>query len=163
MFWRISGGLRIRDIRGLRCWNMSDNTPSTTAGSLDEFPMTAAQRFSLHIPISKKLSCPNKSQEQSMDMESATWGCSWAYQWLQYYNISIIYIYYIYDIMYELCIYVYTVRIYIYIYIYIHNVYNIYIYCSHGDNLHKLGYICININVPVKKYYMYICDHVCVY
>ena len=43
-----------------------------------------------------------------------------------------------------------------YVYMSIQCIY-IYIYYSHGDNLHKLGYICININVPVKNIIVIMC------
>ena len=131
----------------LEVWTSSDNGSTETLNA--DFVMASQINSGTVLPWDFRYTSqfPKNFFARSPCLESATWGCSWAYQWLQYYYIYTIYIYtlyiYIYYIMYELCIYVYTVCIYI--------------YYSHGDNLHKLGYICININVPVKNIIVIMC------
>ena len=122
MFWRISGGCEFGTSGGcdFGTWTAAQSLWMLILWWPNQFRYCAAVRFSLHIPISKKRSCPNKSQEQSMSRVcylGVQLGISWH---INVYN-TIIYIYtiYIYDIMYELCIYVYTVCVYnTYIYIY---------------------------------------------
>ena len=103
----------------LEVWTSSDNGSTETLNA--DFVMASQINSGTVLPWDFRYTSqfPKNFFARSPCLESATWGCSWAYQWLQYYYIYILYIYtlYIYILHYVWVMYICLYSVYIYIYI----------------------------------------------